>query len=239
MSANGKSGLKSKVESKGKITLASADLVVNSIVRVADLTPHPRNYNTHDALQIEDLRTSLRRFGQVRSIVVQAQQPHEAQQPHGYWIVAGHGLVAAARLEAIETLRADVIPAGWDRTRVLAYLAADNELARRGMPDEAQLAAIVKEIEASADAELAALAAGAEDRLLELALLDTGELEGYTEEVSTMGKLGDKKKQIKPVLYCEDLIVFERAISQTGLINRGEALIEICRIYLNAQRTER
>lgn len=48
------------------------DEVVNRIVDVASLTPHPRNYNAHSDGQIGDLRASLKRFGQVRSIVVQA-----------------------------------------------------------------------------------------------------------------------------------------------------------------------
>lgn len=47
--------------------------IVNRMVGVAGCRPHPRNYNQHEAGQIEDLRVSLRRFGQVRSVVVQAQ----------------------------------------------------------------------------------------------------------------------------------------------------------------------
>lgn len=140
---------------------ASAE-IENKTIALKDCTPHPRNYNTHDNAQIDDLRLSLRRFGQVRSIVVQA------RQNGAYWMVAGHGLSEAARLEKLDTLRADVIPAQWDDSRVLAYLAADNELARRGTPDEAQLAAIVSELHAVGDDELAALAAGATERMNEL-----------------------------------------------------------------------
>ena len=144
--------------------------VANAAVNVAALTPHPRNYNQHSAGQVGDLRRSLRRFGQVRSIVVQAQ----ADGLH-HLIVAGHGIVTAARAEGIETLRADIIPADWDDAMVLAYLAADNELARQGQPDEAQLAALLRDVQATADRELAALAAGSEARLTEmLATLDGG-----------------------------------------------------------------
>jgi hypothetical protein len=46
--------------------------------------------------------------------------------------------------------------------------------------------------------------------------------------------LGDTKKQIKPVLYAEDVSVFEAAIKATGIKNRGEAVIAICRYYLEA-----
>lgn len=45
--------------------------------------------------------------------------------------------------------------------------------------------------------------------------------------------LGDKRKQIKPVLYAEEVGIFEKAIKLTGLQNRGQALIAICEYYLN------
>lgn len=43
-------------------------------------------------------------------------------------------------------------------------------------------------------------------------------------------------KQIKPVLYVYDLAIFERAIAATGMTNRGEALLEICRKYLDGKQ---
>ena len=82
--------------------------VSNAVVKVGALTPHPRNYNQHSPAQVGDLRRSLKRFGQVRSIVVQAQA-----DPGRWLIVAGHGIVQAARAEGIESLRADIIPASW------------------------------------------------------------------------------------------------------------------------------
>ena len=107
--------------------------VVNQVVGVAGCRPHPRNYNQHEAGQIANLRVSLRRFGQVRSVVVQE------VLGGGWLLVAGHGVVEAARLEGFEEVRADVIPADWDEATVLAYLAADNELARQGTADEEQM----------------------------------------------------------------------------------------------------
>lgn len=136
--------------------------VENRTVPVGACKPHPGNYNRHDEGQIADLRLSLQKFGQVRSIVVQD------DGAGGYLLVAGHGLHAAAAAEGLTELRADVIPADWPPVKVIAYLAADNELARRGSPDEAQLAALVRQIEEEADAELARLAAGGEERLKEL-----------------------------------------------------------------------
>ena len=42
----------------------------------------------------------------------------------------------------------------------------------------------------------------------------------------------DKGKQIKPVLYAQDVVDFERAIQATGVKARGDALMTICRYYL-------
>jgi ParB-like chromosome segregation protein Spo0J len=148
--------------SKSKSLPAPETPVENRIVPVGSCSPHPGNYNRHAEAQITDLRLSLHRFSQVRSIVVQD------DGAGSYLLVAGHGVWEAARLEGFESLRADVIPADWSPARVLAYLAADNELAKRASPDEAQLAALVVQVQAEADEELARLAAGGEEELRRL-----------------------------------------------------------------------
>jgi len=130
--------------------------ITHQSIPVTACRPHPENYNRHEESQIEDLRLSLREFGQVRSIVVQDAGDGT------FLLVAGHGVHEAARREKLADIKADVIPVDWQPERVLAYLAADNELARHGLPDEAQLAAIVARIEAEAGEELARLAAGGE-----------------------------------------------------------------------------
>lgn len=127
--------------------------------------PHPRNYNVHSPEQIANLRTSLREFRQVQSIIVQDDGQGR------FLIVAGHGVHWAAALEGFQTLIANVLPADWPEARVLAYMAADNELARQADPDQAQLAALVADVHRQAEHDLAMLAAGSEDRLAELAVL--------------------------------------------------------------------
>lgn len=66
------------------------------------LTPHPANYNRHSPEQIARLVESRRRFGQTKEIVVWAPDP---ASPIRY-IIAGHGLVEAARSLGWPTLRA-------------------------------------------------------------------------------------------------------------------------------------
>ena len=49
----------------------------------------------------------------------------------------------------------------------------------------------------------------------------------------SLDRMKTQKKLIRPVLYIDNLPIFEKAILATGNINRGEAIIEICEHYLN------
>lgn len=110
-------------------------MIGNQTIRLDDYRSHPSNYNRHSDDQIRRLAKSLAEFGQVRSIVVWRDT-----------ILAGHGVVAAAYSLGWSELRADLLPDDWQEEKALAYLVADNELARRSDPDQAQLAAILEEL---------------------------------------------------------------------------------------------
>lgn len=113
--------------------------VEHRVVDVSALTPHPRNYRRHPEQQIGRLAASVARFGQVRSIVVQEGAGGR------YLIVAGHGLVEAAKGQGLTDLRADVIPADWTPQQVEGYLIADNETARLADDDLTALAEMLTE----------------------------------------------------------------------------------------------
>jgi hypothetical protein len=110
--------------------------VKNQIINLADLHGHERNYNRHSDAQIARIAKSLSTFGQVRSIVVRNNT-----------ILAGHGVVLAAHTLGWDTIRADVVD-HLSESESLAYVVADNELARQSDPDQAQLAAILEELQA-------------------------------------------------------------------------------------------
>lgn len=103
---------------------------------LSTLRPHPRNYQQHPAAQIEKLAASLKRFGQKKNIVAW-------QQDDFCYIVAGHGLVEAARSLKLPTLRAAVFPQETPEDEILGYMVADNETARSAEPDFAQLEALL------------------------------------------------------------------------------------------------
>ena len=73
--------------------------IENRTIEIGLLDPHPGNYNQHPAKQVERLRVSLRKFGQPRSIVVQAHPEGSGRAAGRYTIVAGHGVTLAAQAE--------------------------------------------------------------------------------------------------------------------------------------------
>lgn len=109
--------------------------VYTAEVELSRVTAHGLNYNEHPDAQIEALRESLRRWSYVRLAVL-----HEAEHEGGqYRIVAGEGIVTAARAEGVDSLEFRIFPAAWPEHEVVAYLVADNELARGSRADAIKL----------------------------------------------------------------------------------------------------
>jgi hypothetical protein len=107
------------------------------IVEAASLTPHPRNYNGHPDDQIAHLAESLKEHGFYRNVVV----------ARGNVILAGHGVVQAAKsigITDIPIVRLDLDP---NDPRALKVLAGDNELARFSEKDDRALAGILRDIQ--------------------------------------------------------------------------------------------
>lgn len=131
-------------------------------IKLAEATPHPENYNEHDTAQLARLRGSLAAFGYVRRIVVQ-----EHADGSGYTLVAGHGVAEALEASGYEEVEATVLPSDWSYEKVMAYLVADNELAKLAQSDNEQLARLLQHLEANAP-ELVEATGFDDERLNEL-----------------------------------------------------------------------
>lgn len=164
----------------------------NRVVPLDRLTPHPRNYRSHPDAQISKLVSSLARFGQGRSIVVQ-------DGPQGYLIVAGHGIVEAAKKLDLTELRADILPADWTPGQVDGYLIADNLHSQDATDDQDALAQLLQE-QQDAGCDLASL--GSDDETLRQMLEALGDAyvggserdeagDELPETVETRAKVGD------------------------------------------------
>lgn len=100
------------------------------------LRPHPRNYRSHPPQQVAHLRASLRDHGIYRNVVI-------AQDGT---ILAGHGVVAAALAEGLDSLPVIRLPLDPDEPRALQVLAGDNELTRLAHVDQRELAEILNDL---------------------------------------------------------------------------------------------
>ncbi len=152
-----------------------ATAVLTTEVRaVSTLQPHPRNYRRHPEHQLALLRESLRVHGQQKPVVV---------TPDGT-ILAGHGLVEAARAEGWTELAVHV----YDGPYPEAYLSLDNRASDLAEDDEAALAELLKDL----DAQDQLTAAGWEpEDLRELLLrLETEEKRGKEETFDAGGGAG-------------------------------------------------
>jgi len=97
-------------------------------VKTADISHDPGNTRTHDARNIESIAASLRRFGQQKPIVVNADGV----------VIAGNGTLAAAR--KLGWAEVDVVRTGLEGVDAIAYAIADNRTAELAEWDDDALA---------------------------------------------------------------------------------------------------
>ena len=117
------------------------------------LTANHENYRQHPEPQLEHLRESLRSFGWYKNVVV----------TEAGMVLAGHGIIAAAKAEGHQTVPVHVFRGSEADARKL--MVADNEASRLAEDDADQLSQLLESIRADGellgtghdDASLAAL----------------------------------------------------------------------------------
>lgn len=108
-------------------------------VTVADLKPHPDNPNTHPPKQIDELAKSLTKFTQIKNVVIWNDR-----------IIAGHGVIEAAKKAGILTLEAQDI-SHWPEERATEFMLADIRLPDMGFFDEAAMVEALRHIDEPLD----------------------------------------------------------------------------------------
>ena len=112
-------------------------------VAIGDLKEHPRNYREHPEDQLAHIKQSIEEHGFYRNVVVAKDNT----------ILAGHGVVLAARQlgkERIPVIRLDIAP---DDPRALKVLTSDNEIARLAEVDDRALTELLKGLLETEDEE--------------------------------------------------------------------------------------
>ncbi len=108
-------------------------------LRIADLTPDPKNARQHDDKNLKAIMGSLKEFGQRKPIVI----------TEAGLIVAGNGTVLAAKNLGWETIKAVQVPADWSKDQVKAFALADNRTAELATWSPKVLAAQLIELESA------------------------------------------------------------------------------------------
>jgi hypothetical protein len=111
--------------------------VKRSTVPIDSIKPHPRNYRGHPDAQVQAIRHSLDQFGQYRPVVVSSDGV----------ILAGHGVWLARKAQGEKTIDEVRMDFPADDQRAEKLMVADNELARGAEDDQAQLAALLADIQ--------------------------------------------------------------------------------------------
>lgn len=106
------------------------------VVRVEDLTFHPRNYRKHPADQLEHLAASIREHGFYRNVVIARDNT----------VLAGQGVVQAARYMGLERVPVVRLNVDANERRALKVMAGDNEIARLAEVDPVALTTLLSNI---------------------------------------------------------------------------------------------
>lgn len=114
------------------------------IVEIAKLKEHKRNYRKHPEDQLKHIKASIKEHGLYSNAVIALDGT----------ILAGHGVVEAAKqigMETIPVIRLKIDP---DSPKALKVLTGDNQIAHLGEIDDRLLTEILKEIK---DTDIAGL----------------------------------------------------------------------------------
>lgn len=146
-----------------KITISDSERVW-----ISDLTPHPRNYRTHPEDQIEHLKQSIKDHGLYRNVLI----------ANDGTILAGHGVVQAAKELGMRKVSAVRLTVGPDHPMALKVMAADNSISNLSADDDRLLTDLLKQI--NEDDQL--LGTGFDDKSLATYLMVTRN----TDEIESM-----------------------------------------------------
>ena len=178
------------------------------------LLANPLNFRRHPKNQQDAMTGVLGEIGWLQDVIVNQTTGH---------VIDGHLCVELSLRKGEPTVPVKYVELTEDEERLA--LATFDPLSAMANADAAALDALLDTVNSGDAAVQAMLGQMAEEAEL-TQLQDAGAGE------SKARALGDKQHAIKPVLYAEQVGIFERAILATGERNRGAALIEICQFYL-------
>jgi len=197
-------------------------IVGHAEVDATELKAHPDNWRIHPESQKNALRAIIQDIGVVQGVLVSKRSGR---------ILDGHARVEIA-VEAGEKVPVTYIDVSEDEERKI--LATFDSSGGMAISDEMALADLVGTLELQ-DADLQNFLRQLVDESAAMAPaeVENGSSSGSSGAPNKKRNLGEAAAQIKPVLYADQVHFLEEAIRLTGVANRGAALIEVCKCYIN------
>jgi len=195
------------------------------IKRTADVDPrtiaaHPLNHRIHSEYQKRAMTGAFQQLGWTEYLIINEVTGR---------LLNGHMRVALAirdKQKTVPVAYVELTP-----SEEAASLATHDAIGALADIDFDNLSENLSHVTSATNADLASFF---EDLKTQSEMFRLGAGEARNPKTRT-GE--DKNKQIKAVLYTDEVGIFEEAIKATGKRNRGEALIDVCRGYLEHAAT--
>ncbi len=195
-------------------------------VSAADLVDNTGNWRAHPKAQRDAFRGLLREIGIAGALLAYPSQRQDGALVliDGHMRKIEHGGMWPVLVLDLTDDEADKLLAFYDPIAAMAEVLSEraSALAERVHTDDPALRAILDRQRAEAD--LAGLMAEVAEAL-------GGPSPGGGGGIDPGGR-DESRGRVRPVLWIDDLPIFERAIRAVGNPNRGEPLIAICQFYL-------
>ena len=176
------------------------------------LTANPENYRAHPPEQLAHIKHSLGKLGQFKNVVA---------TPEGL-LLAGHGVVEAARELGWETLAVHVFDGTKAEQRLL--MIADNEISRRADDDDRALTELLKELNTDIGLE----GTGYDEQILSALLLTTrneDEIPDFDAAAEWVGMpdMGEEERQVRYqlIVWCDTPDERQQAMDILGVDTVG------------------
>ncbi len=190
---------------------------VEALVPIDSLKPDPEA-RVHPPEQLEALRVSLREFGQVTPLTVDAEGI----------IRKGNGTWLAMKQEGFT--QAKILRATFKGNRARAYALADNRTAELSEWDPGTVDRQLEELKGDYDLDSLRFRENAAPKAYERDTAPAPAVDGMPLDT------GEARATVTAVFAVDVAATIERAIDATGHDHRGAALAEICEFYLKARR---
>lgn len=194
-------------------------IVGHAEIPAQEIKAHPMNARLHPEPQKAALNRILTKIGWVGSVIVNKRTG---------LLLDGHARVDLAA-EKNQKVPVTYVDLSVEEEKLV--LAALDPITSMAVTDDRKLQELLADIEMPSDDELSVLLSS----LLEDSIEEAPQQRKLAPAPKKAPRnLGNRRTQIKPVLYAENVQVLENAIRLAGELNRGKAIIKICQFYIEA-----